>query len=130
MHFTRILTHSQTPLAGISVRLFPPSNLLLKQICSAVFIYSCPSASPVRQRMIYSAGFLSTYRAGKVVFGDLGDTLIERKIETSDPKELNEEFLKFELGFGSSTSSDGAAAPAPGEDKKAFARPKGPGRKR
>ncbi|TCD63294.1 Twinfilin-1 [Steccherinum ochraceum] len=96
-----------------------------------VFIYSCPSASPVRQRMIYSSAFLSTYRAGKVVLGDAGESLVERKIETSDPKELNEEFLKFELGLTSTSApaGSGAAAPASGGDK-AFARPKGPGRKR
>jgi len=97
-----------------------------------VFIYSCPMSSPVKSRMIYSSGFLSTYRAAKVVLGDAAEFLAERKIETSEPSELNEDFIKFELGLtGSAAVTSGTSTPASAnEEKKAFARPKGPGRKR
>ncbi|KAH8106779.1 actin depolymerizing protein [Cristinia sonorae] len=96
-----------------------------------VFIYSCPSTSPVKSRMVYSTGFLSTHRGGKAILEDAAQHLVERKIETSDPKELNEEFFKFELGLTASQSTPGGSGSStPIEANKTFARPKGPGRKR
>lgn len=82
--------------------------------------------------MIYSSAVLSTHRAGKSLLGDAAEFVVERKIETSEPQDINEEFLKFELGLSASTpATSGAATPAVAdEEKKAFARPKGPGRKR
>jgi twinfilin-like protein len=47
-----------------------------------------------------------------------------RRIETSDPKELNEDFLKVELGFEETEAS------AAFQEPKAFPRPKGPSRRR
>ena len=94
----------------------------------AVFIYSCPSSSPVKNRMLYSSGKLSTYLDAKKVLELEGSSTIiaERKIETSDPAELDEKYLALELGRDST-----AAAATPAQDeKKPFARPKGPGRKR
>ncbi|KAI0727196.1 actin depolymerizing protein [Fomitopsis betulina] len=95
-----------------------------------IFIYSCPSSSPVKNRMIYSSGKLSTYLDAKKVLELEGSSTIiaERKIETSDPTELDEKYLALELGRdGTARSSD--ANPVQ-DEKKAFARPKGPGRKR
>ena len=83
--------------------------------------------------MVYSTGVISTYRGGKALLGDAGSLLAERKIETSEPSELNEEFFKLELRLTASTSPAGSGTATPlavEEDKKAFARPKGPGRKR
>ena len=80
--------------------------------------------------MIYSSGKLSTYLDAKKVLESEGSStkIVERKIETSDPAELDEKYLALELGRGS-TATPSAAAPIP-DEKKPFARPKGPGRKR
>ena len=78
--------------------------------------------------MLYSSGKLSTYLDAKKVLELEGSSTIiaERKIETSDPAELDEKYLALELGRDST-----AAAATPAQDeKKPFARPKGPGRKR
>ncbi|CDO72895.1 hypothetical protein BN946_scf185002.g80 [Trametes cinnabarina] len=95
-------------------------------------IYSCPSASPVRHRMLYSSAVLSVVNDVKELLSSSGSTstLASRKVETSDPLELDEKYLISELGLGS------AGAPAQGVQAEAsdikpkFARPKGPGRKR
>lgn len=60
--------------------------------------------------------------------------LLTRRIETSNPKELNEAYLKADLAsaLGEETHSAGGsgfATPVESE-KKPFARPKGPARKR
>jgi twinfilin-like protein len=93
---------------------------------SAVFIYSCPSSSPIKHRMLYSSGSTTTYQAAKQILASLTPavTLAARKIETSDPKELDEAYLTAELGL---SSSDNAPVSNP---PKAFARPKGPPRRR
>ncbi|EAU88317.2 hypothetical protein CC1G_05083 [Coprinopsis cinerea okayama7 len=91
-----------------------------------VFLYSCPSNSAIKNRMIYSSASTSTYQASKTILSSSSPTvtLASRKIETSDPKELDEAFLIAELGLGDSA---GSVAPA---NRQAFARPKGPGRRR
>jgi twinfilin-like protein len=64
--------------------------------------------------MIFSSGVSSVLAAAK----DLGAP-IAKKIETSDPREINESFLRAELGLtGSGT-----------EEKRPFAKPRGPARK-
>jgi twinfilin len=88
---------------------------------SIVFIYSCPSTCPVKNRMIYSSSALGTLRKGR----ELLPTLAKRKIETSDPSELTEAFFKSELGDVSGQSS-GAPTPPP---TTGFARPRGPARR-
>lgn len=52
--------------------------------------------------------------------------LQSRRIETSDPQELNEAFLIRELGLDANKESGIVA----GDSSKAFARPKGPLRRR
>jgi twinfilin-like protein len=49
-----------------------------------------------------------------------------RKIETSDPQELTEAFLVTELGLDANKESGIVA----GDNSRAFARPKGPPRRR
>ncbi|KAG5340330.1 hypothetical protein C0989_002141 [Termitomyces sp. Mn162] len=59
--------------------------------------------------------------------------LASRKIETSDPSELDEAYLKSELGFDVIGPVDGQSAGTgfrDAEEKKPFARPRGPARKR
>ncbi|KAF8201637.1 hypothetical protein BJ912DRAFT_946001 [Pholiota molesta] len=91
-----------------------------------IFIYSCPSSSPIKHRMLYSSGSTTTYQAAKQILASLTPavTLAARKIETSDPKELDEAYLTAELGL---SSSDNAPVSNP---PKAFSRPKGPPRRR
>ncbi|KAI0647244.1 actin depolymerizing protein [Trametes meyenii] len=95
-------------------------------------IYSCPSSSPVRHRMLYSTAALGTVREVKAFLESFGSTstLASRKIETSDPSELNEKYLVAELGLtGSDAPATASIVPTQGSDRKPFARPKGPGRR-
>ncbi|KAG6903180.1 hypothetical protein C0995_002723 [Termitomyces sp. Mi166 len=99
-----------------------------------VYIYSCPSTSPIKDRMIYSSGVSSTYEAVKALLADASPTtrLASRKIETSDPSELDDAHLKSELGFDA-VSVDGQPVETglrDPQEKKPFARPRGPARKR
>jgi twinfilin len=83
--------------------------------------------------MLYSSGMLLVFQAAKSLLEHTSATLLPRKIETSDPKEVNEQFLKSALGasFGGEESQrSGASTPAQDEQKPMFARPKGPARKR
>lgn len=92
------------------------------------FIYSCPSTSPIKARMVYSTGAVVIHRQVRELLGEeRGFALASRKIETSDPRELTEAFLKEELNIGNGTDN--------GKDtnsvtRTSFARPKGPGRRR
>ncbi|KAH0830339.1 hypothetical protein J3R83DRAFT_1731 [Lanmaoa asiatica] len=92
------------------------------------FIYSCPSTSPIKSRMVYSTGAGVIFRHMKDLLGEeRGFAVASRKIETSDPRELTEAFLKDELNIGNETNN--------GKDANtltctSFARPKGPGRRR
>ncbi|KAH7890002.1 actin depolymerizing protein [Phlebopus sp. FC_14] len=94
-----------------------------------LFIYSCPTSSPIKYRMVYSSGALSIYRAVKALIGEGPRcALASRKIETSDPKELNEDYFRQELGLSDGTGNSNHR-PTAGMQKPSFARPKGPGRR-
>ena len=64
--------------------------------------------------MLFSSGVSSVLAAAK----NMG-LAIARKVETSDPQELNESFLRAELGLAGSGT----------DEKKPFAKPRGPTRK-
>lgn len=101
---------------------------------ATVFIYSCPSSSPIKHRMVYSSGASAVFTHAKTILppSTSAGSLASRKIETSDPTELGEAYLVAELGLdvgGDAEPGSGAATPRD-EEKKPFARPKGPGRKR
>lgn len=105
-------------------------RVLVANLVRSVFIYSCPSASPIKNRMLFSSGFHAAYRGGKVLLGDAAQYLAERKIETSDPKEIDEALLKLELRLVEGNPSESGTATQTGnDDQKAFARPKGPARR-
>ncbi|CAH7665983.1 hypothetical protein PPACK8108_LOCUS282 [Phakopsora pachyrhizi] len=57
-----------------------------------VFIYACPSESPVKSRLIYSSSSSSV--SSKV--NELG-IRIDKKIETSDPEEIDKDYIISEL---------------------------------
>jgi twinfilin-like protein len=84
--------------------------------------------------MLYSSGARGAFATAKNIITSPGAVLASRKIETSDPKEIDEAFIRAEMGVGSegaSASGSGVATPnLRDEEKKPFARPKGPGRKR
>ncbi|CAG8518048.1 2571_t:CDS:2 [Acaulospora colombiana] len=85
-----------------------------------VFIYCCPSGSPVKHRMVYSSGVVSVVNAAK----GMGVSVAKRS-ETSDPEDINEAFLQQEL----SNTPSGSSTPVSGE-RVAFAKPRGPPRRR
>ncbi|TFK76569.1 actin depolymerizing protein [Pluteus cervinus] len=95
-----------------------------------VFIYSCPSSSPIKHRMLYSSGSASVFNAIKTLFGEVlvpQSELSSRKIETSDPTELNEAYLRSELGLDNAGEKPQTVVT---EEKKPFARPRGPAKRR
>ncbi|KAI0332117.1 actin depolymerizing protein [Cubamyces sp. BRFM 1775] len=126
---------SSIPAADPSYAFFAwPQSITSPPRREIVPIYSCPSASPVRHRMLYSSAALSVVRNVKDILGSSGSTstLASRKVETSDPSELDEKYLAAELGLVGSDAPTGATG-LPSElpdNKPKFARPKGPGRKR
>jgi len=77
-----------------------------------VFIYSCPSTSPVKHRMLYSSGSGAVYKTASGLLSSIdgASPLATRKVETSDPKEINAKFLTEELA-SSSTSSSSSSIP-------------------
>lgn len=97
-----------------------------------VFIYSCPSSSPIKHRMLYSSGASSVLQSAKGILSlsPGSSALAARRIETSDPAELTEEYLIAELGLDSAAAAASSIPTTLDGEKKAFARPKGPGRKR
>lgn len=94
-----------------------------------VYIYSCPSSSPIKYRMLYSSSFLSTYMAAQQLI-PASDTsvLSARKIQVSDPHELTESYISSELGLTDPSPASGT--PVVEAEKKPFAKPRGPARKR
>lgn len=99
-----------------------------------VFIYSCPTGSPVRYRMLYSSAAMSTYLAAKDFFAETGSIfpLATKRIETSDPAELDEAFLKAGLNHDGSAGAivNNNSARQDDPAKSSFAKPKGPVRRR
>lgn len=83
--------------------------------------------------MIYSSGVSSTYLTAKQLLTHAAPDVhvASRKIETSDPKDLDEAYLKDELGLNTvQVPEGGVGTVGVGDEKKPFARPKGPVRKR
>jgi len=83
--------------------------------------------------MIYSSAAMSTYLAVKDFLAETGSTfpLATKRIETSDPTELNEAFLKAGLNLvalAGTIVNDGARQDDAA--KPSFARPRGPARRR
>lgn len=83
--------------------------------------------------MLYSSGSTSVFQAAKTFLSSSNSHLNTRKVETSDPTELDEAFLKSELGFDNVTTGGGDSAtiktPLGGDTSKSFAKPRGPARK-
>jgi len=77
-----------------------------------LFIYTCPSGSKVKERMLYAASSRSAIQVAEAEAG----LKVEKKIEASSPDEISEETIDADLH-------------PKVEIKKAFERPRRPGRK-
>ncbi|KDN51689.1 hypothetical protein RSAG8_00236, partial [Rhizoctonia solani AG-8 WAC10335] len=86
-----------------------------------VFTYTCPPSSPVKHRMLYSSGVASLVNDVKAQSG----ITVSKRLEASDPTELDLAWLRNELA-----SPGGGTATPTTEDKKPFAKPRGPARRK
>lgn len=89
-----------------------------------LFIYTCPSGSKIKERMLYAASRASTV---SVLAPEHGID-IKGKIEETDGTDVTEESILSQLGV----KQDGGGAGAPGAaagGRQGFARPKRPGRR-
>ena len=88
-------------------------STLLYNLTNTVFIYSCPSSSSIKLRMLYA----SNRRAILAIAGELG-VKVDTKIETSEVDELTLNYLMKQV--------HGVEEVVEENTKKSFARPKGP----
>ncbi|KAG1050938.1 hypothetical protein G6F55_007713 [Rhizopus delemar] len=99
---------------------------------SLVFIYTCPSTSKIRERMLYSSSKSSVISAAET------DASIQvvKKFETSDLEDLTEDYFSEELNAVSSSTSNSSGSVVGdrinmlGGTKQGFKRPVAPGRRR
>ncbi|RXK38585.1 hypothetical protein M231_04091 [Tremella mesenterica] len=82
-----------------------------------VFIYTCPTASPVKFRMVYS----SSVRGVQQEATDKAGVEIVAKLETSDTTDITESYLSFSL---SSKPSHSSSLPNPAMAGFPFGRPR------
>ena len=80
-----------------------------------VFVYSCPSSSKVKEKMVYASA-----RAGVLQVIESEGLKITKRLEQGDTDEISEERLSQEVGL---QANDSATV------KQAFAKPKRPGRR-
>jgi len=76
------------------------------------FIYTCPSGSSIKERMVYAS-----CRAGVLIFAAAQGLTVSQRIETPSPEEITAQRLEEEVN-----------PPREEGPKRAFARPKRPGR--
>ncbi|KAF2156732.1 actin monomer binding protein-like protein [Myriangium duriaei CBS 260.36] len=87
----------------------PPSESEAK----IIFIYTCPSSSKIKERMVYAAS--KTYVLKSLAEGEAGLTVV-KSLEGAGPEDFAEETLRSEFVQKA-------------EESKGFARPKRPGRR-
>ena len=115
---------------SVSISIFPFITLYLT--LDPVFIYSCPSGSPIKYRMLYASGALMIQRGAQAILNDASTKshIATRKIETSDPGTIDEALLVSELDLVSTrTSSDIVGATPNPPPTTTFAKPRGPPRR-
>ncbi|KAI8983649.1 hypothetical protein BDB01DRAFT_791605 [Pilobolus umbonatus] len=91
-----------------------------------VFIYTCPSGSKIRERMLYSSSKLGVITTAE----NSCNIKIVKKYETSDVSDLTREYLMDDLVTPPTTSIVGDRINMLGGTKQAFKRPMAPGRRR
>lgn len=87
-----------------------------------LFIYTCPSGSKIKERMVYSTGKSWTRTVAE---RDAGIE-VTKSLEATEPEELTADVLNLGAGASESQESSRAGTPAGGSG---FARPKRPGRR-
>lgn len=80
---------------------------------SIIFIYTCPSTSSIRQRMLYASS-----RRSALQLAEMEGLEVAKRVEASTPDEITEERLREEVNPSQETGT-----------KQAFARPKRPGKR-
>lgn len=91
---------------------------------ATLFVYTCPSASSIKQRMLYASSRASTVSTLAPEHG----LTIKGKLEATDPDDVTEEAVLAELGLSAAATETGSA-PGAGGGSRGFSRPKRPGRK-
>ena len=87
--------------------------------------------------MVFSSacnGVLETLRRLPETLGGAAVAeVLRRRVETSDPREIDGRFLELEFGRGKGgegeVGASGAASPAPQQEERKFAKPRGPARR-
>jgi twinfilin-like protein len=83
----------------------------------------------MKHRMVYSCGAVGVFKTAGPMLEGSTSVVSTRKIETSDPMELNEGYLKVELGLDQGSVGSAGGSGTTMEEVKPFAKPKGPGRR-
>lgn len=89
-----------------------------------VFVYTCPTGSKVKERMVYASARASVLQAAKGQGVD-----VTRRLEQGDAGEVTEDRLREEMGLKGDEEGAAAAAASSGAPRQGFARPKRPGRR-
>jgi twinfilin len=82
---------------------------------SVLFIYNCPSASKIKERMLFASS-----RSNILLIAKDEGVEVAKRLEASDPDDVSEEVLRAEAVAQNAEAAD---------EKKAFSRPKRPGRR-
>lgn len=103
-----------------------PSYTIVKNGTASFFIYSCPSGSKVRDRMVYASN-----RTGFVNYLQTNDKLNFAKIiEIGDPDELELSLLSESPEDDKTNAAEGSISTPASHRESKFSRPRGPARKR
>jgi twinfilin-like protein len=78
-----------------------------------VYIYTCPSASKLKERMMYS----TSKKFAQMIAEQKAGVVVSKSLEATDFEDLSEQALAQEFGVDEKA------------EKKAFSRPKRPGRR-
>lgn len=89
-----------------------------------LFIYTCPSGSKIKERMVYSTGKSWTRTVAE---RDAGIE-VTKSLEATEPDELTADVLNAGVG-ASAASEDSSRSATPSAGREGFARPKRPGRR-
>ncbi|KAJ2846159.1 Twinfilin-1 [Coemansia brasiliensis] len=113
---------SHAELAACIPKDLPSYVLYWFDSSTTLFIYSCPTASSVRNRMVYS-----TFRHGLIVTATQMGINVHIRLELDDPQEITPDWLEEEVR--SRAQPEPGAAAAASATKPKFKRPMPPNRR-
>ncbi|KAF9109988.1 hypothetical protein BGX27_006902 [Mortierella sp. AM989] len=93
---------------------------------SLVFMYTCPSKSKIRERMLYSSCRAGVLQAAK----DDAGLEVGKKLETTDVSDLTEDFILDELHPKTQPASGGSSSSSGSGGARGFSKPARPGARR